>query len=483
MIAKRAKPDLLNGRYVLKNCLFGNELGHLYHARDTQYSSPSSSGLPVLVHFLPSRAISYNDVPGTFERLKKTIGILNQPILPITGYGWNGTESYFVMAAPDSWSVKVLPELQHSTPSSLHQTAMIMSSELRKSGHISRGLTPQTFLVIPGELKLLGTALIKQFQAIQPEKDLLPPPYTRRINKKTMVASLGLVVLTGALVAGNHAFYTQWNQAQAAAINPGIMTEEAALPDTQFLPTQTQANTSATSLDIPYVNNLRPPVLAPYRLAKTLPKLPAQVPAEEKPVANNKERETRQPDTLQITTAPEPKKAMAKSKTKPSALKKVKSAKKRKKAKKTRPALAKKQQTAIPPVAEVSPDKSDFPDRNIVNQMITTKPRLTANGLNSEQLKNKAYAALSSGALGEKPNTGSIFYIRLLKRIDDKNPHIHRLARGVVSAYHTQARQKMKQQQKQESRRLLWVAGRVIKEFNLMQMNQAHTMLKQRQSE
>ncbi len=495
MIVKRAKKDLLNGRYALKNCLFANDLGHLYHARDTQHSSPTSFGSPVLIHFIPSQAISYNDVPTLFKRLQTIIKTLNHPILPVMDYGWNGTESYFVIAAPDSWSVKVLPELQSSALSSLHKTAMTISGALHKSGHTSRRLPPQAFLVIPGGLKLLGTALIKQLQVIQPEKNLLPPPSTYRIDKKTVIASLGLTMLTGVLLAQGHDFYLKWQHIQTATVGPDVLSKEPVLPETQFLSVQTQAPATSTLLDSSWMGDLSLPTPTLYHLAQAAPqpnrdKVTAQplvqVPTEKKPVVSGNYKTPHQHGALQTMTASEPKKTVIQKTTKSSALKKVKNAKQPRKdtrGKKNQPAVAEKQQTPIPLVAKAFPEKLASPDKNTANQMITTKPRLTANGLNSEQLKNKAYAALSSGALDEKPDTGSIFYIRLLKRIDAKNPHIQRLARGVVLAYHAQVRQEIKQQQKQESKRLLWVAGRVIKEFNLTQMNQAHTMLKRRQSE
>ncbi|CAA6813550.1 MAG: Unknown protein, partial [uncultured Thiotrichaceae bacterium] len=389
-------------------------------------------------------------------------------------------------------------------------------------GHISRGLTPQSFLAIPGELKLLGTALIAQFQIIQPEKNLLPPPTAaahQRTRRKRMATLLGLTTLTGALLAGGHNFYVRQSPKEPASL------VQLSLP--------IQAKTTAVLLDNPRLNSLTPRNSSLDYLDE-----PNQqqlnnnkVPAEKKLALHNTSKSLRQPHIVQPVIAPKLDKIITQSKTKSNNLKKMKSntLEKTNKAKEKKIVVAsgpKKFQFAKAPTGMELPDsfcnlgnigscKPETAKIKATEQLLPasthtlaeslevkpvnkevqllmlpvetngkiTTPRLTANGLNSEQLKNKAYAALSSGALGEKPGSGCIFYIRLLKRIDPQNPHIRRLARGVTSAYHTQARQKMKQQQKRESKRLLWIAERVIKEFNLTQMNQTHDMLKKRHSE
>lgn len=515
---KKTKLRLLNGRYALKSCLFASELGYLYHARDTQHSSPTSPDLPVLVHFFPRQAINNADVPTIFKHLKITISTLNHPILPITDYGSSSNDNYFVMAAPDSWSIKVLPELPH-IPSNLHKTAMVISRQLHKDGYISRGLTHQAFLVIPGGVKLLGTALIEQFQIIQPEKNLLPPPTAahQKTRKKRMATLFGLTTLTGALLAGGHNFYVHQSQKEA------ISRVQLSLP--------TQAKTTAFLLDNPRLNSLSPtnPSLNYLDKPNAQPPQPNnnKVPTDKTLVLHNTSKSISPPHRVQPVIAPKFDKTITQSKTTLNNLKKIKPTilKKNNKTKEKEIVVAsrpKKFQFAKAPagaklpegfcdlssIESCKPEKATKqllpPPTNIPTEGIELKPvdkkvqllmlpaetdgeittpRLTANGLNSEQLESKAYAALSSGALGEKPGSGCIFYIRLLKRIDPQNPHIRRLARGVTSAYHTQARQKMKQQQKQESKRLLWIAERVIKEFNLTQMNQTHDMLKQRHLE
>lgn len=461
MREKRAQSGLLNSRYLLKSCLYAGETGYLYHAKDTQQKSEISTGLPVLIHFFPDQVIHYNNLLKTFRRLQNTVKNLDHPILPVTDYGWNGIESYFVMVAPDSWSVKMLPELRHNTPvSNLHHTAMTISQDLQKHGHISRGLVPQAFIAIPGGLRLLSTALMPQFQLIQPEKELLPPPVGNRLNKKRTAAVLVLTTLTGALLASGYDFYLQLQQARIATAGPALADKEPERPALQLLPEPTITIKTSTLPDSPQTNYLTLADTNQHRFAP---------PASQSAVQDRDQKKTPLPEQLPV----------------------AKTAHVRKKASTTptvQPVTPGKKQTPQPLVKTITPDQSEgntaSPDKTAAEeQLAITKPMLTANGLTSEQLKEKAYAALRSGDLGEKPDTGSIFYIRLLKRIDAGNPHIRRLARSVVSAYHTQAREEITRQQKQEGRRLLWVAGRVIKEFNLTEMNQAHAMLKQRQAE
>ncbi|CAA6813605.1 MAG: Unknown protein, partial [uncultured Thiotrichaceae bacterium] len=183
MSKETAKSGLLNGRYILSECLFSNELGQLYHARDTRHSAGIARGANVLVHLFPGQTISYTELANTFNRLRTMINASSYPVLPVLDYGWVDSGAYFVMANTGSWSAKVLPSLQGS-PSSLHRDAMHLISQLLKEQLISRGLVPQAFLVIPGGVKILGTALTEQFQKIQLEMNLLPPAPNHKKGRK-----------------------------------------------------------------------------------------------------------------------------------------------------------------------------------------------------------------------------------------------------------------------------------------------------------
>ncbi len=104
-------------------------------------------------------------------------------------------------------------------------------------------------------------------------------------------------------------------------------------------------------------------------------------------------------------------------------------------------------------------------------------PELTANGMTSAQLVQRAYAAIRQGKLDERANHGAVYFIRLLHRIDRGNPQIQRLAREVTYQYHQQARTAIGQQAFDQAERYLRMAERVIKEFNLVKLNPAQAVL------
>jgi len=106
--------------------------------------------------------------------------------------------------------------------------------------------------------------------------------------------------------------------------------------------------------------------------------------------------------------------------------------------------------------------------------------QFTANGLTSQQLVQRAYNAIQRDLLDETPNRGAIFYIRLLKRIDSRNPQILRLAREVVYRYHQETRLAMKAGRLAQAEKDLWMSRRIIREFNLNRLNPAQNLLQQK---
>ncbi|CAA6813577.1 MAG: Unknown protein [uncultured Thiotrichaceae bacterium] len=122
---------------------------------------------------------------------------------------------------------------------------------------------------------------------------------------------------------------------------------------------------------------------------------------------------------------------------------------------------------------------TEFPDKDLQAK----NKHHTANGLNHKQLIERAYTAIREGNLSEQPGAGSIYYIRLLKRTSPAHPQVRQLAREVVSAYHIKAQTSVKLKQTKEASQHLWIAGRLIKEFNLNKINRSHLVLKQRLAE
>ncbi|MEZ5449328.1 MAG: hypothetical protein R3E89_10180 [Thiolinea sp.] len=116
-------------------------------------------------------------------------------------------------------------------------------------------------------------------------------------------------------------------------------------------------------------------------------------------------------------------------------------------------------------------------------QPVIDRARLTANGQTRDELISSAYAAIEAGKLGEEANLGAVYYIRLLKRIDRGNPQIRRLAREVATAYHVKAREAIHNKHQRAAEQLLWMAARIIKEFNLVTMNEPQQILEHRLAE
>lgn len=108
---------------------------------------------------------------------------------------------------------------------------------------------------------------------------------------------------------------------------------------------------------------------------------------------------------------------------------------------------------------------------------------LTANGWTSDELVSKAYQALQAGRLDEQANHGAVYFIRLLDRIDHGNPQILRLARETSYQLHQQVRTSLMLGDSEQASQKLWRAGRIIKEFNLIQLNPAQELLEHKLAE
>lgn len=427
ILRKVAKSGRLNDRYILKECLFSNELGQLNYASDTRHSAGMAAGADVLIHLFPDWVISPSQLVNDFNRLQKTIKASPCPVLPILDYGWVGNSAYFVMVAPESWSVKVLPNLQ-GQPSTIHCDAIKLTSKLLKEQLVSKGLVPQAFLVTPVGLKVLGTVLTEQFQKIQMEMTLLPSSPDHEKDHQTKSVALSFSVLVGIAVAGGTYFYQQ----------PEQLTKESAINAPEIRSGLTSAILA---------NN---PVTTKTTTIALMEDLPNSFPVNEFPgkdlQANNKGH---------ITAA----------------------------------SYGKRLGTQIT-FAATTPDQSETAGEKFNQQ--TTSPnqniktdgeKLAADGLNHQQLIERAYTAIKEGNLSEQPGAGSIYYIRLLKRTSPAHPQVRQLAREVVSAYRIKAQTLVKLKQAQKASQHLWVAGRIIKEFSLNKINRPHLVLKQQLAE
>ncbi|MGB0847444.1 MAG: hypothetical protein ACPGSM_12010, partial [Thiolinea sp.] len=208
---------LINGRYKLNACVFASDLGSVYLARDVRSAGQDSVIPDVLLHFLPNRTVGYTELPRLFVSLQERGADLDCALTPVIDYGWSGTVAYFVMSVPDSWSVNALPELQ-GTPSNLHRQAIQTTRDLMQQGVVNKGLVAQAFIVIPGGVYLLATALLEQFQQLQEDVALLPLQESAAKDKPVKwLPLIGWAGLAGGVVAGGgYAYYVSQQQAVLA---------------------------------------------------------------------------------------------------------------------------------------------------------------------------------------------------------------------------------------------------------------------------
>ncbi|PID34352.1 MAG: hypothetical protein CR976_00720 [Thiotrichales bacterium] len=503
MSKKTEKPKPLNGCYRLDECLFDNELGQLYHAHDIRHSR-NTPGSHVLIHLFPAGTISYHAVPSTFKHLKKTIKEINSPILKVLDYGWDDHGAYFIMETPDSWSMNVLPELC-GQPGNLHRQAIQISNALRTSGHINHGLIPQAFLVIPGGIRLLGTALTEFFQKTQLQSQLLPPSSSEPSwRQKLIPVTLGMSVLGGIAAAGSSYFYDPTVELAPAGSTAtglpspppatGVVPDETSLSHTAADPVTIIAKADIPQVDESIIPEMTEPEPKPAKKnievteeqeqGKTAQQAPVAelnnpvetIPEPTEPITRTRAIEAAKPKSTQARSVkPEPvEPELAKTKTaaEPEEVEPTK----------TEPEGAEPAKTASTE-PEKSTEDSDKKPATRQHQPKINPAKLTANGMNQTELIERAYAAIENGSLSEHPGSGSVYYIRLLKRIAPKHLQIHRLSREVVSAYHVKARTALQEKDKHKARHHLWMARRLIKEFKLTQMRKAQLVLERRSKE
>ncbi|MEZ5449277.1 MAG: hypothetical protein R3E89_09875 [Thiolinea sp.] len=162
----------------------------------------------VLIHIFPPKALGYTTLRSSCEQLQRLGQQAGSGLLPVHDCGWAGTDAYFVMAAPDSWSLKSLP-LMSGTPSRLHEQAIVMIDQLMEKNLVQEGLQTHLFLVTPdGGLYLPGTALSVPLQSLQSRAEGWLSPATSFARQRSTLPwqVLGLT-LAGVATAGGLGVY------------------------------------------------------------------------------------------------------------------------------------------------------------------------------------------------------------------------------------------------------------------------------------
>ncbi|MCB1638034.1 MAG: hypothetical protein KDI15_04245, partial [Thiothrix sp.] len=198
---------MMKGRYLLGECLFSApDVGELYRARDSTRLQAE-----VLLQVFPARLLDYSAFrTAQAELRRKTVLPAAIRHLPLLDSYRDEQASVFVLQAPSSWAVNVLPALQPDRPTSLHARAATVSRTLQQQGIIRQPLGEHWFLVAPdGELYLLGTALSARLLSCQP----MPVPLARRPHPawRSWVVYAAILVSASAVLAGGIGLYHIWS--------------------------------------------------------------------------------------------------------------------------------------------------------------------------------------------------------------------------------------------------------------------------------
>ncbi|HPY40959.1 MAG TPA: hypothetical protein PLM98_10595, partial [Thiolinea sp.] len=190
--------SILHKRYKLSERLFSNSLGELFLGRDLQ--APAAQRL--LIHYLPSQLLSDTALKQSLNSLQSLGQQAATSVLKVIDCAWSDTEVFFVLEAPETWSLSVLPALQ-GPATNLHQKALAITQQLIDQDLISQGIEPSLFLVTPnGELYLLGTAFLTELQGLQLASPTLLQPQTIKTRKRASLLPLSLLGITGLVLAG-----------------------------------------------------------------------------------------------------------------------------------------------------------------------------------------------------------------------------------------------------------------------------------------
>ncbi|MFZ1389704.1 MAG: hypothetical protein WBP46_18285 [Thiolinea sp.] len=245
--------SILHKRYKVTERLFSNSLGELFLGRDIQ----TNVNQPLLIHYLPPQLLSDTALKQSVTSLQNLGKQAGTNVLKVLDCAWSEKDVFFVLQAPEAWSLTVLPALP-AQPTKLHQRALETTQQLISQGLVTKGLDPSLFLVTPtGELHLLGTAFLSELQELQNHSpNLLQPPPKQPTAKKSRLLPLSLLAATSLVAAGSWGIYqfNHSNKPVIAAISPVITVSELDMPAKKA-----QANSALLSTEI----ELSPPPSAP----------------------------------------------------------------------------------------------------------------------------------------------------------------------------------------------------------------------------
>lgn len=219
--------SVLHKHYKIGERLFSNVHGELFLGRDLQ----ATTNQRLLIHYLPSQLLSDQALKQSLSSLQNLGTQADISVLRVLDCAWSDTEVFFVLEAPEAWSLSVLPALQ-GQPTNLHQKALGITQQLIDQGLVTKGVDPSLFLVTPtGDLYLLGTAFLTELQAIEQQSPtLLQPAPPLPAKRKPSLLPLLLLAGAGLVTAGSLGVYQFVNPAKQTQFAPSVTASELDKP-------------------------------------------------------------------------------------------------------------------------------------------------------------------------------------------------------------------------------------------------------------
>ncbi|HPE58757.1 MAG: hypothetical protein KDI15_08825 [Thiothrix sp.] len=498
----RAGYRLLNNRYVLTKCLFSGPVGQIHLARVVR-AADRSINTEVLVHSIPPGVLDDTRLASRCRMLRQQGGRLEeQGLLPVLDCGWLEGCACFVLQKPRAWSFSLLNGRDHAG-SRLHQQALLIGKRLHEQNLIPvADLHPNWFLVTAeGELRVPGTVLLSELTALAGE--VLPEPRPRSPPLLRHLHGVSLLVLLASL--GAMAMVVGWvlyrfDGRLGPLLLPAPPSARVADPplDSRRRVPAAQASHDTDASDVadsrlsvgqfgsaflrdrmlPVREEFDPMPESAHSLdpLSAAPQLQGSVPAD-------RTGATAVPELAGVALEDQDKVPV-----RPAVVEKP-SATVAGAGVPVRPPVVMPSRSSEPAKPEAPPESAAAPSQEVAPvATAAAKPagdadRLKAAGMNRDQLIRRANAAIRQGQLGEYPGQGAIYFIRLLRRIDPSNRQVRYLARNVATGHHDQARNQIHTGARKSAAHSLWMAHRVIQEFNLMPLNPVQALLEHRLTE
>lgn len=421
---------ILNGRYVLMECLAESASGKIYRGRDLDKIRDHALESQVLIHVLPSTLTLsaqnvFQQIQQACEGLSMTAGVL-----PACAYAEYAATAYIVLESPACVGTQSLSRVTNPRAVSWGRAARRLTP-LLKHHVVPKQVDPALLLSTPEQqVYVLATAFSPALQVLAQAKQQGASMAGQRYLRRFSIGGAVAAFMVFSAVTAN-ALMKQ----TAPASNAPPMQASSALPAVPPpLPAQPQAPQAMASV-------AKPAPVAVQRVAK--PKPPhAQAAA-------------LQTDVPKTTTA-----------TQPPAVKQPVSSKTPRPAPKTevQPAVKAKPATIV---------EASIPEPAPLMEQVVVVDDMPAQ---IDTAIQQAYSALQAGRLSDAPQ-GALRFTRELRQLAPQHPQVARLGQEITAAYLRHIRAALQARDLEEVARLLPVTRQLIAEFQLGHLEAAQQVL------